>query len=83
VFAQSPRLWSRLFVGGAVAAFQTGPKDVRYETIGISLARHHYFRVGYRGIMHALTAPFARSIIVREMPQQRSLTSITMKMSWA
>ncbi|MGZ3421983.1 MAG: hypothetical protein ACXWUG_27820 [Polyangiales bacterium] len=83
VLAQSQRLWSRLFVGGCVAAFQTGPKDARYETVGISLARHRYWRVGYRGIMYAITAPFSRSIIVRELPQRVGQTFVTMKLAWA
>lgn len=83
VLAQSPRLWSRLFEGGAVAAFQVGPKDARFETVGISLARYRYFRVGYRGIMHAITAPFARTVVVRELTQRNTPMSVSMRMSWA
>jgi hypothetical protein len=80
--AQSQRLWSRLFVGGGVAAFQTGPKDARYETVGVPLARHRYFRVGYRGIMTAIAAPFARSLIVREMTPRAADDNVTMKLAW-
>jgi hypothetical protein len=83
VLAQSQRLWARLFVGGGVAAFQTGPKDARYETVGITLARHRYWRVGYRGIMQAITAPFSRTIIVREVAERAGPTHVTMKLAWA
>lgn len=82
VLAQSQRLWARLFVGGGVAAYQTGPKDARYETLGVPLARHRYFRVGYRGIMNAIAAPFARSLIVREMVQLATDDSVTLKLAW-
>lgn len=75
-----PRLWARLFQGGSVAAYQIGPKDARFEVYGIPLAEHHYFRVGFRGLMHALVAPLCRTAIVRELRATKD--GLTLKMSW-
>ena len=75
-----PRLWKRLFEGGGVAAFQTGPKDARFETVGVPLAKYRYWRVGYRGIIRALIQPLTRTLVVRETRTDAS--SVTMKISW-
>lgn len=83
VLAMTPRLWGRLHVGGAVGAFQTGPKDVRFETIGCTLARFRYWRVAYRGIVHAISVPFCRSIFVRETGHDLRSSSVVMKLAWA
>jgi hypothetical protein len=75
-----PRLWGRLFVDGAVGAYQTGPKDARFTAAGVSLARYDYFRVGFRGIVHALVKPMCRTLIVRET--KHTTDSVTFRMSW-
>jgi hypothetical protein len=80
IIGTCPRLWKRLFEGGGVAAFQTGPKDARFETVGVSLAKHRYWRVGYRGIIRALIQPLTRTLVVRET--RADSTSMTLKISW-
>jgi hypothetical protein len=75
-----PRLWSRLFTEGGIGATQTGPKDARFTAQGISLARYRYWRVGFRGIVFALTKPMCRTLIVRE--SNATPESLAFKMSW-
>lgn len=75
-----PRLWARIYNGGAVAALQTGPKDVRFETVAVSLARFSYWRTGYRGIMRALIQPLCRTIMARELSHRGD--AVTLKLSW-
>jgi hypothetical protein len=40
------RIWSRLFVGGAVAVAQAGPKDARVVVAGLPLLKSRYLRAG-------------------------------------
>jgi hypothetical protein len=81
VITITPRLWARFFVGGAVAALQTGPKDIRFETIAATLLRSRYFRIGYRGLIHSVAAPFCKTLFVREATQ-RSSDDVVLKLAW-
>ncbi len=51
--AHFQRLWVRLMVGGGVALYKTGPKDVRVEIHLLPLARYAYFRVAFCGVISA------------------------------
>jgi hypothetical protein len=42
----SGKIWNRLFVGGAVAVAQEGPKDARIVVAGLPLIKSRYLRVG-------------------------------------
>lgn len=82
VFARTPRVWARLFTGGAVGWFKLGPKDVRFQTVGIPLARNLYWRVGYRGLLTSLTEPFCTRMYVRELPQFCVGNELGFRFSW-
>jgi hypothetical protein len=40
------KIWNRLFVGGAIAVAQEGPKDARIVVAGLPLIKSRYLRVG-------------------------------------
>ena len=66
-FFTSSRFWARLFAGGAVACFKLGPKEARFETVGVPLARFRYWRVGYRGLLSSVVAPFCTEAYAQEI----------------
>ena len=80
---QYARMWSRIFRGGDVAVFKTGPKDSRLEMLGLPLARYDYFRAGFRGVNRATCGLFAATVFVHEVPRLCTDNSLGFKISWA
>ena len=65
---QAPRLWERIFQGGAIAIYKRGPKDAQIELREMTLARHAYFRSAIRGVLtagHRVCG--GRSVTMREL----------------
>lgn len=77
-----PRLWARLFQGGHLRGFQTGPKDVRMEVVGCVLLESPYFRNALRGLATALVEPVARKVLVREVPLKGDRQALSFLFSW-
>jgi hypothetical protein len=82
-FKHYSRLWARLFRGGDVAVYKTGPKDARLEVVGLPLARIGYFRAGFRGVNRATCALFSASVYVHDVPRLCTGTTLGFRMSWA
>ena len=82
-FKQYARLWARLFRGGDVAVYKTGPKDARLEVVGLPLSRIGYFRAGFRGVNRATCALFSASVYVHDVPRLCTGTTLGFRMSWA
>jgi hypothetical protein len=82
-FKQYSRLWARLFRGGDVAVYKTGPKDARLEVVGLPLSRFTYFRAGFRGVNRATCALFAGTVYVHDVPRLCTDTTLGFRMSWA
>jgi hypothetical protein len=75
---QVPRLWERVFQGGAIALYKRGPKDAAIEVRGMTLAGLPYFRQALRGVFAVgIRLCGARSVAVRiadsKVPQERLL----------
>lgn len=83
VLGGTPRVWARLFTGGAVASYKLGPKEARFETVGIPLAQIRYWRVGYRGLLTSLTEPFCTKMYIREIPSLCVGNDLAFRLSWA
>jgi len=59
-----PRIWERMYMGGGVKIYRTGPKDALGEFSGLPLARFRYFRVAFAGYYQGLANMFVRSAYV-------------------
>ncbi len=77
-----PRLWARLFQGGCVRGYQTGPKDVRMEVTGCVLLESTYFRTALRGLGASLVEPVARKVLAREGRATGDRQSVSILFSW-
>lgn len=78
----TPKLWSRLFQGGFLRAYQSGPKDSRLEVTGCPLLQYPYFKTALRGLMQALADPFARKVLTREGRAPTDRNSHALLFSW-
>ena len=79
---QVPRLYSRVFMGGAVGAYLLGPKEARLDFAGFQLAAVPYFRNGLRNSAKASLELFARTLYMREMPERTTPHTVSYRMSW-
>lgn len=60
-----PRIWDRIYQGGGVKVWRTGPKDAKAEFYGLPLTQFHYFRIAYCGYYRGLANLFVRSAYVK------------------
>jgi hypothetical protein len=77
------RYWSRIFQGSGIGIFKLGPKEARFEVVSCSLARSPYWRIGLRGLLQAVSEPFATKVYVRDSTVLTSATSCGFRISWA
>lgn len=82
IFAQSQRLWDRVWDGGAIGVTKTAPREVRMELVGWPCARFGYCRVSMRGVVVGITELFCQEAHVNEIPSLRSSTSFAIRVSW-
>jgi hypothetical protein len=76
-------VYYRTMKGGGGRIVRMGPKDVRMEFVGQPLASVRYFRVSYRGFIHAGCAFFARRVVVAELAAYLSPTTCAYRVAWA
>jgi hypothetical protein len=75
-------VYARSIKGGGARMVQIGPKDVRVNFVGQPLASVGYFRVAYRGFIHAGCEFFSRRVVVAELDAYRSATTIGYRIAW-
>lgn len=76
-----PRLWDRIFLGGAASVVKLGPKDAQLDMAHLSLLDIGYFNVAFRGVAAAGIELFCRKVFVSNLP--RTGTIYRFKISWA
>ena len=79
---QVQRLYSRVFVGGAIGAYLLGPKEARLDFAGFQLAQIPYFRNGLRNSAKASLELFARTLFVREVSERTTARAVSYRLSW-
>jgi len=77
-----PRLWERMFQGGDSRVVKLGPKEARFDNLGVPLCRYDYFRHAWRGMAIAALSLFSRKVFVNEVQASRTSTSFAFKASW-
>jgi hypothetical protein len=83
VFEQYPRIFSRIFVGGATGVRKLGPKEARIEFAGIPFARFDYFRYGLRGVVLDVGSRFCTKAYCTEVADRCTDQVTTYAYSWA
>jgi hypothetical protein len=83
LYAGCGKYWSRMFQGSAIAIFKLGPKEARFEVASCSLAGSSYWRHGLRGLLGAVSEPFARKVYLRDIPSLGTSTTCGFRISWA
>jgi hypothetical protein len=83
VLAQLPSVWFRVWIGGGVAVYKTGPKDARIEIGGWPCASARYTRVALRGTIGGLVEMFCQKAFVRDVPRLCTPLTLGYRVSWA
>jgi hypothetical protein len=76
-----PKLWDRLFIGGACGITKIAQKDARVEVVKLSLCEMSYFRHAFAGVLSAGSELFCRNAFVTQLPRRGEVWSF--KLSWA
>jgi hypothetical protein len=79
--AQTGKLYTHLFDGGAVCVMKAGPKDARMELVGNPCVGIPYFRNAVRGLWQVAMEFFCQKAYVNEAA--RTSTSYKARISWA
>jgi len=79
---QVQRLYTRVFMGGGIGAYQLGPKEARIDFAGFQLASISYFRNGLRNTTKASLELFARTLYMREIPERTTARTVSYRLSW-
>lgn len=75
------RLYVRIFDGGTVHVYKTGPKDVEFQIERMQLLQFQYFRNSWAGVHHVGSSLFAERVFVRVV-QGRDPYAATFRLSW-
>lgn len=81
-YAQSDRLWQRMFEGGGVTIRKLGPKEAEIEMSQLPLARFEYFRTSFCGVQRVGAQLFAQKVYVRELVARGTESSFVVLVSW-
>jgi hypothetical protein len=80
---QLPRLWERVFQGGAIAVYKHGPKDALIELREMTLASQPYFRAAVRGVFSTgVRVCGGRSVTIRELDSLTPETRLQLRVEW-
>ena len=79
---RTPRLWDRIWVGGALALYELGPKEAQLEVHGWPAARYQYTRNAIRGVLHGVVSLFCRRAYVRERTAFCDHDRLVWRISW-
>jgi hypothetical protein len=77
------KYWARSFQGSAISITKLGPKEARFEVAGCVLCSSPYWRTGLRGLLSAVSEPFAKKVYLRDVAPLTSATSCGFRISWA
>jgi len=80
--AYSRRLWDRLCEGGAVVVYKEGPKEVRVELLGLTLAHIPYFRLTLRELALSVGKLFCSTLYVKEIYDEAQPNTLVFRGSW-
>ena len=83
ILAQLPRLWERVWRGGAVTVHEVGPKEAILEVVRWRVASIPYVRYTMPAVVHGIVEMFCAKAYVREVPAKTSPTSMGMRLQWA
>lgn len=79
--AAYPRLWERMFKGGDCRVVKLGPKEARFDNVGVPLCRYDYFRNAWRGMAVAALSLLSRKVFVNEVASRTS-NAFAFRASW-
>jgi hypothetical protein len=82
LYAGCGKYWGRMFQGSAIAISKLGPKEARFEVAGCSLAASPYWRCGLRGLLTAVSEPFAKKVYLRDVPSLNTSMACGFRISW-
>ncbi len=78
-----PRIWGRMYQGGAVRVVRTGPKDAFVQMSGVPLASSQYFRAASLGYCRGVAGLFVRGLYLRSVPRGQSTPdTLALRASW-
>jgi hypothetical protein len=80
--ARSNKLMARSWKGSTIGVFKLGPKDARFEWIGMTLAEIPYIRVAFVGFVRGILQLFSKKAFVHEDPSCCSATTLGYRCSW-
>jgi hypothetical protein len=77
------RIWDRVYIGGSIGIYRTGPKDGISEKRGLPLAQIRYFRGTYLGWFQGLGDLFVKKLYLRYVrPRDASPHTLAVAGSW-
>ena len=82
IMPHTPRIWSKMYRGGAIGVTKLGPKEARFEVVATSLARFTYWRTALRGILTTVLGPFCKTVLAREVPGSTNAMRVGYRVSW-
>lgn len=83
VLARFGFIYDRSFLGGGAQVTQVGPKDARFDVVGLPLARVIYFRNAYRGFIRAGTELFTSRVFVTDLTRPAAKDHLVFRVAWA
>src|SRR5207253_9075191 len=75
-FHRAHRLRELTWQGSDLAIYRLGPKEARFDWVGIPYACHNYYVVSFGGFIRGLTQLFSPTVYTRLYPKGSSETSI-------
>ncbi len=82
MFPHLQRFWMRGYDGGALAAYQVGPKEARLELVQFPLCEIPFYRRALTGWMIGLTGLFCQKLYIKELPQPSGPQSMALRVQW-
>jgi hypothetical protein len=83
VLSNAPRFWARMYEGADLRVHEDGPRDARIVIAGQPLARVGYWRIGFAGVLRALTQSLAIRVHVTDRVAPGSdAPTVTFAMAW-
>lgn len=79
---RAPRLRELSWKGGDVAVWKLGPKDARFDWVGMPYASIPYYVISFGGFLRGLIQLFAAKAYTKVVPDRCSATSISYHLAW-
>lgn len=81
-FQRAHRLREMTWQGSDLAIYRLGPKEARFDWVGIPYASHPYYVASFGGFLRGLTQLFSPTVYTRLVAKGSSATSISYRISW-